>query len=300
MPASKLNSSPETVRLQINGMHCSACVVRVEKALDRVEGVASAEVNFATHSATVHLEQPVPVGQLQQALTSIGYSAEPIQSTFQQHQEEGRSFPTNLAVSAVLTIPIVAISMGMHVRPEWLNWLLIAGGAVVVLVCGRGFIARGFPALFRGAPTMDSLVALGTTAALAISIIYMVLHRGMPMHQSMGQYIETGAVIVTLILLGKHLEERSKKRMGRAIAQLLSLFPKTARRRESNGEWETVPFNRLVGRGVQAASISAWRESKVRCKEFAAWSRRTSTAWISSRKSQQRVQHWSKSRLRSL
>jgi Cu+-exporting ATPase len=226
-------------------MHCSACVVRVEKALDRVEGVASAEVNFATHSATVHLQQPVPIGQLQQALTSIGYGAEPIQSTLKVQQDEGRSFPSNLILSATLTIPIVAVSMGMHVRPEWLNWLLIAGGAVVVLFCGRGFISRGFPALSRGAPTMDSLVALGTTAALVISIIYMFLHRGMPVHQSMGQYVETGAVIVTLILLGKYLEERSKKRMGRAIGQLLSLFPKTARKRGMDGEWETVPFDTL-------------------------------------------------------
>ncbi len=251
-----------TTELAIEGMTCASCVGRVEKALARVPGVLGAVVNLATEKAQVRHLAGVSAGQLEAAVRAAGYvarvatgAADAADEEAQRREREMRSLRFALTVAAALTLPIVVLEMGAHLIPlvhEWIvqtigereSWYLQFGLATVVLFGpGLRFFRKGVPALLRGAPEMNSLVALGTSAAWGYSVVATFASGVLP-PGTQNVYYEAAAVIITLILLGRYLEARAKGRTSEAIKRLVGLQAKTARV-QRGGETIEVPFKGL-------------------------------------------------------
>ena len=218
--------------LQLTGMTCAACAARIEKVLNRAEGVTAA-VNFATETAHVEFDPANATPQaLIEAVRKAGYDAAPAVDPFaqpeQEAQREGRRYVRERSVfafAALLTAPFVGqmafLVTGRH-ETEMAAWLQFALAAPVQFIAGARFYEGSWKALRGGAANMDVLVALGTTAAFAFSVAVWLL----PMP---GQhvYFEASAIVITLVLLGKLLEGRAKARTAAAIRDLLKLQPPT-------------------------------------------------------------------------
>lgn len=241
-----------TTELAIDGMTCASCVGRVERALKAVPGVTEAVVNLATERATVR--GIVDVVTLVQAVENVGYDAKAVPSLASVVNEEATAkkdaeqanLKRNLLLAAALTLPVFVLEMGSHLLPgvhdfihrtigmQW-SWLLqFVLTTLVLLGPGRRFYQKGFPALARFAPDMNSLVAVGTLAAYAYSAVATFAPALLPVG-TVNVYYEAATVIVTLILLGRFLEARAKGRTSAAIQRLVGLQAKTARVRRASG-----------------------------------------------------------------
>ncbi|MBR8655349.1 copper-translocating P-type ATPase [Achromobacter sp. Marseille-Q0513] len=241
-------ASSSELELAIEGMTCASCVKRVEKALTRVPGVAQAQVNLATERALVAFDPTAADAQaLVDAVGKIGYEARPIAAE-DDHAErqaeardaEARRLKQAFGISLALTLPVFVLEMGSHLIPAMHHWVLANIGrqnswllqfALTTLVLawpGRHFFSKGFLALWRRAPEMNSLVALGAGAAWSYSVVATFAPQWLP-EAARNVYFEAAAVIVTLILLGRMLEARAKGRTGAAIQRLIGLQPRTAR-----------------------------------------------------------------------
>ena len=232
------------VELAIGGMTCASCVGRVEKALKAVPGVTQATVNLATERATVH---GVAAAQdLIAAIEKAGYEARPVDTGAQaeaaaaeKKDAERAELKRDLILASVLALPVFVLEMGSHVIPgmhEWVmntigmqeSWYLqFALTLLVLAVPGRRFYLKGFPALARLAPDMNSLVAVGTAAAFGYSLVA-TFAPGLLPAGTVNVYYEAAAVIVALILLGRYLEARAKGRTSEAIKRLVGLQAKVA------------------------------------------------------------------------
>ena len=245
-----------SVALSIEGMNCAGCVGRVERALLAVPGVTEASVNLATERAVV--EGSTGTDALIRAVAETGKSARPIPSggTPQANASEQREQEVNrrkgrVALSGLLTLPVFVLEMGSHLIPGLhhlimatmgmqTNWLIqFALTSALLIGPGRAFYMHGLPALLRGAPDMNSLVAVGTAAAYLFSVVA-TFTPGLLPKGTVNVYYEAAAVIVTLILVGRWLEARAKGRTSAAIQRLVRLAPKTARVRRGG---ETVVIN---------------------------------------------------------
>ncbi|WP_459618757.1 heavy metal translocating P-type ATPase [Bordetella sp. 2513F-2] len=235
------------LELAIEGMTCASCVRRVEKTLAAVPGVAEASVNLATERARVAYDpSAVEAGALAAAVQKAGYDARPLapradhaQQLAQARAAQARGLARDLAVALALTLPVFVLEMGSHLVPAMHHaveatlgrqnsWLLQFVLATLVLAWpGRRFFAAGLAALWRRAPEMNSLVALGAGAAWAYSTVATFAPGWLPAG-TRNVYFEAAAVIVTLILLGRMLEARAKGRTGAAIQRLAGLQPRTA------------------------------------------------------------------------
>jgi len=231
----------------INGMTCASCAQSVEKATEKLEGVYESNVNLATEKMIVEYDDSiVSVSDIIDAVSNVGYKArEDIDSgkavdENQQKQDEKRKKIWNrFLISAAFSIPLLYLAMGHMMGapiPGFLNpmnnpltfafaQLLLT---IPVAVVNRNIYKNGFRTLFRGHPNMDSLIAVGTGAA----IVYGLFALGMIMAGNTGYvhdlYFEAAAMILTLIVLGKYLEELTKGRTSEAIKKLMGLAPKTA------------------------------------------------------------------------
>lgn len=236
----------------ITGMHCAGCAATIERTLKKQPGVAEAYVNFATKILTVEgdsgeLDAAVVIAAVQQC----GFTAEA--PNLQQNQADGlaeeetedaggfRRFLTAAVFAALLTyvamhsmfgLPFVALTHGQSVM---LQLLLL----VPVLLAGREFDCSGLPALWRGAPNMDTLIAIGTGAAIVYSLLPLSA-AGAGHHL----YFETAGMIIAFVLLGRFLEGRSRRRASGAIRELINLRPETARVVRDGQEYQ-VPINEL-------------------------------------------------------
>ena len=239
----------ETITLDIEGMTCASCVGRVEKALKRVEGVVDAAVNLATERATVEvLGATATKDDLARAVATAGYSVRSVAaeaksngpSREQIKEAEAISLRNAMLLAALLTAPLFVIEMGSHFIPAVHMFIMDTIGmqtnryvqfilaTIVLFGPGRRFLVKGFPNLWRRTPDMNSLVALGASAAWGYSVVATFLPDLLPAGTS-NVYYEAAAVIVTLILLGRYLEARAKGRTGQAIKRLVGLQAKTAR-----------------------------------------------------------------------
>ena len=250
---------PGVLVLDIEGMTCASCVRRVEKALGKTEGVESANVNYATNQATVVHSGHVDREKLTKAVVDAGYGVRapmPVdhsKHTADEHAEHLRQesaaemakMRTNLIVASALTIPTVAISMLWHPRPEWANMLLFVLATPVIFWNGAKFFVVAFRALRHFSTTMDTLIAMGSGAAWAYSTYSLIRYSGHGHHQSEHIYFETGAAIVTLILLGRFLEAKAKTRMSDAIRKLAGLAPKEAWKVLATGEEVLTPIDEI-------------------------------------------------------
>lgn len=234
------------VTLNIASMSCASCVGRVDKALADVPGVLSVSVNLAAETATIeYLEGAVSLGDLMAASAAIGYPAEIAEAQASQSRaarkaEEADGLRRSVLLAAILTLPVFILEMGSHLIPAFhhlvmttiglqTSWIIQFVLATLVLFGpGRHFYTKGFPALFKGAPDMNSLVAVGTGAAWGYSVVATFLPGLLP-EGVRAVYFEAAAVIVVLILVGRWLEARAKGRTGAAIQALLGLQVRTAR-----------------------------------------------------------------------
>ena len=230
--------------LKIGGMHCAACSRAVERALKKTEGIEDANVNIATEKAVFNYdEKKLKYDDIVNVVVKAGYQVlgkeeDPAIVKAREIKEQ----KIRLIVSAIFSIPLFYISMAPmvsfvkfpipsflvhHINPQVFSIVAIFL-CVPVMISGYKFYTLGFPALFRGSPNMDSLVAIGTTAAFSYSIYSTVLaFMGLnPYGENL--YYESAAVIITLVQFGKYLEARSKGKTGEAIKKLMGLQPKTA------------------------------------------------------------------------
>ena len=233
--------------LKVEGMSCASCVGRVERTLKTVPGVLEATVNLATGRAHARYVGTDTVGLMSAALAKAGYPAEPITAGAEQSDKDRDARAAEIAhlrrsfvVAAIATLPLLVFEMGAHLVEDLHHFLAGTIGedniallsfvlaSIVQFGPGRQFYTKGFPALLRGAPDMNSLVMLGTTTAFGYSVVStfapFLLPGGMDY-----TYYEAGAVIVTLILSGRYFEAKAKGRAGDAIRRLLTLQAKTAR-----------------------------------------------------------------------
>ncbi|QKT03942.1 copper-translocating P-type ATPase [Ectothiorhodospiraceae bacterium 2226] len=238
----------DALELAVRGMSCASCVGGIEKALSAVPGVVSASVNLATGRARVRvIAGVVGVEALVAAVEAAGYEAEPVGDAAGQPDRERaartrelRRLKRSVAIALALTIPIFVLDMGAHVIAPFHHWqvqtlgqqnlyyLFFVLASIVQFGPGWRFYVKGAPALARGAPDMNSLVMLGTSAAWGYSVVATFLPGILPAG-SVHVYFEASAVIVTLILVGRYLEALAKGRTSEAITRLMNLQAKTAR-----------------------------------------------------------------------
>lgn len=233
------------VSLSVQGLSCASCVGRAEASLLAVPGVVAASVNLASGQAQVrYLAGMSDAGTLARALTEAGYPARPVEEAGDEpaarREEEAIQAKRAFLIATLLTLPVFLMEMGSHFIPgvatmidgmigRQTAWMLQFVLTTLVLFWpGREFFARGVPALLKAAPDMNSLVALGTSAAWAFSSVALFAPALLPEGAAV-VYFEAAAVIVTLILLGRWLEARAKGRTGAAIQALIGLQPRTAR-----------------------------------------------------------------------
>ncbi len=237
----------ETVRLAIDGMTCASCAGRVQRALQEADFVDAAAVNLANNRATVALRAGGSAEALIQAVESAGYGARIAPSDAQERAEEEaaerRIATRELAVligAVVLTLPLllpmVFMPFGLDVALP--GWVQLALALPVQVIVGARFYRGAWRALTHGSANMDVLVALGTSAAFALSL-WELFTGGEAL------YFESAAVVLTLVLFGKWLEARAKRSTTKAIRALMALRPDTARVQKDGREIE-VPVESLV------------------------------------------------------
>ncbi len=248
--------------LAVSGMSCASCVGRVEKALVAHPGVIAASVNLATETVRIrYFDGAVLPGEFIRLLAEAGYQGHVRdqagtegQASFAEAERAALARQTVLA--GVLTLPVFLIEMGGHFVPAWHHWIMATLGQTtswmiqfILVTCvmvgpGRRFYAHGIPALMRGAPDMNALVALGTLAAWSYSVVALFLPGVLP-EGTQAVYFEAAAVIITLILLGRWIEARAKGRAGAAIARLTELVPETAEVMRDNA-WREMALAEVV------------------------------------------------------
>ncbi|NLM43015.1 MAG: copper-translocating P-type ATPase [Clostridiales bacterium] len=244
-----LEIQTKEISIPISGMTCAACAKAVERAVGKLEGVENVSVNFATEKANVKYNPKLTrISEIKQAITKAGYKALEIESKNRVDEDKARkekeikTLWTKFIVSAIFATPLLILAMahmipGINkVLPAFLDpmhnpmrFALMQMVLVIpIVVAGYRFYTVGFKAIIRRSPNMDSLIAMGTSAAIIYSLystyrIYMGDH-----HSVMNLYYESAGVIITLILLGKSLEAVSKGKTSEAIKKLMGLAPKTA------------------------------------------------------------------------
>ncbi|OIJ90540.1 heavy metal translocating P-type ATPase [Streptomyces monashensis] len=239
-------SEPAEVELLIGGMTCASCAARVEKNLNRMDGV-SATVNYATEKARISFGEGVAIADLIATVEKTGYTAEepaPPQpeTTAEQppaHDAELGALRQRLLVSALLALPVVLLAMVPALQFDNWQWLSLTLAAPVVVWGGLPFHRAAWTNLRHGAATMDTLVSVGTLAAFGWSLWALFFgDAGMPgMHDEFrltvsrmdgasAIYLEVASGVVALILLGRYLEARSKRRAGAALHALMELGAK--------------------------------------------------------------------------
>ncbi len=245
----------ENFEANIKGMHCAACSSRIERVVGNLDGVSRCSVNLATEKAKIAYD-PLAITStaIQEAIAGLGFSAEIAteddESGASQEAADRLQVMRNRLVPAfVLALLIMSLSMATMfgitlpeiVDPDHspfthavIQFLLL----LPVLYLGRNFYLNGIPALLRGGPNMDSLIAIGTGAACIYSTWNLVeIGLGInPVARAHDLYFESAAMLIALVSLGKYLEARSKSRTTDAIKQLMQLAPETATLIEENGQ----------------------------------------------------------------
>lgn len=235
-----------TTRLTIDGMSCASCSGRVERALAARPDVTAATVNLVAQTADVTHGPGLTPTALADMVTKLGYPAKPADDgsgadhhAHHHHVEEAGVLRRRFLLALVLTLPIFVAEMGGHLFPAFHHWQHVSFGmqnllyaqmiltAIILAGPGLRFFTTGIPALLRGGPEMNTLVAMGAGAAFLYSSVVTVAPQIIP-ESSRHVYFEAAAVIVTLILMGRWLEARAKGQASQAIRALIELAPDRA------------------------------------------------------------------------
>ena len=249
-----------TEQFAVTGMTCAACSAHVEKAVSKLSGVQSAPVNLMLGSMTVtYDEKAVTEGDIIAAVKAAGYGASPASQTDQgqlrRDQDAAlRRRKKHLIWSVVFLVPLFYLSMGhmmglplpqvLHTHPLLLACLQLAL-VIPILILNRNYFTVGFSRLVKLSPNMDSLVAVGAAAGLVYSLIEMGLLAAGQVSGMPDLYFESAGMILTLVTVGKYLEERSRGKTTGAISALLALAPESAVVRRQ-GQELTIPTEEIV------------------------------------------------------
>lgn len=249
-----------TEEFAVTGMTCAACSAHVEKAVSRLSGVQSAPVNLMLGSMTVtYDEKAVAESDIIAAVKAAGYGASPASQTDQgqlrRDQDAAlRRRKKHLIWSVVFLVPLFYLSMGhmmglplpqvLHMHPLLLACLQLAL-VIPILILNRNYFTVGFSRLVKLSPNMDSLVAVGAAAGLVYSLIEMGLLAAGQVSGMPDLYFESAGMILTLVTVGKYLEERSRGKTTGAISALLALAPESAMVRRQ-GQELTIPTEEIV------------------------------------------------------
>lgn len=249
-----------TEQFAVTGMTCAACSAHVEKAVSRLSGVQSAPVNLMLGSMTVtYDETTVTESDIIAAVKAAGYGASPASQTDQgqlrRDQDAAlRRRKKHLIWSVVFLVPLFYLSMGhmmglplpqvLHMHPLLLACLQLAL-VIPILILNRNYFTVGFSRLVKLSPNMDSLVAVGAAAGLVYSLIEMGLLAAGQVSGMPDLYFESAGMILTLVTVGKYLEERSRGKTTGAISALLALAPESAMVRRQ-GQELTIPTEEIV------------------------------------------------------
>ncbi len=235
----------ESVTFDVREMSCASCVGRVQAALQHLPGILEASVNLASGTATTrYLAGSTSADEIAAAVTRMGYPAQlrgsgGVVVDARRDKEISQLFRLTL-IAAALALPVFLLEMGSHlirgvhaligqtIGHETSRLIQFVLTSLVLFGAGGQFFTKGIPALFRRAPDMNSLVAVGTSAAWGYSVVATFAPQILPAGTA-NVYFEAAAVIVVLILLGRFMEARAKGRTGAAIRRLIGLRPKTAR-----------------------------------------------------------------------
>jgi Cu+-exporting ATPase len=229
--------APERLELPIEGMTCAACAARIEKRLNRLEGV-EASVNYATENAAVLFDRAqVAPEDLVAAVEAAGYRAR-LDPAVEIERDPKAPLRRRLVVSAALSLPVLLLAMVTPLQFVHWQWLSLALATPVVFWGGWPFHRSAWANLRHGAATMDTLVSLGTLAAWGWSVVAILLVEG-------DLYLEVAAVVTTFILAGRYVEARAKTQAGAALRALLELGAKDVSLLEANGRERRIPIGEL-------------------------------------------------------
>jgi Cu+-exporting ATPase len=235
------SQATQTLRMGITGMTCASCVASVEKALLKVPGVTAASVNLATERAEIIAGAATTLELLGQAVEAVGYGATAIsEGGIPEEPTTGEIRLTlpdwwPIALAALFTLPLVAPMLGLLFGQHWMlpGWVQLVLATPVQFWLGARFYRAAWRALKAGTGNMDLLVALGTSAAYGLSVFQLLRASVDP---GMHLYFEASAAVITLVLLGKWLEQRAKRQTTAAIRALNALRPARARVRRASGD----------------------------------------------------------------
>lgn len=234
------------VTIPISGMTCASCAKAVERSINKLPGIREVSVNYATERAkVVYDSSSTRISQLKDAITKAGYEAleietgERVDLERDRREKEMKSLWTRFLIAIIFAIPLFYIAMGHmlglpipeFIRPELYPLNFALGQLILVIpiiIAGYRFYTVGFSRLFHLEPNMDSLIAVGTSAAILYGLyaIFQIVQG--KAEYAMELYFESAGVIIALILLGKYLEAVSKGKTSEAIKKLMGLAPKTA------------------------------------------------------------------------
>jgi Cu+-exporting ATPase len=230
--------------LKIEGMTCAACAKAVERAVGKLEGISQAKVNLATERLTINYEPSIiRLSDIKNAVKKAGYKAQDVESAMDSDRDNKlkakKSLWQRFIISLICTVPLLYISMGHMIGlplPRFLDPMINPAAFAIaqlvltlpVIAVGYKYYLVGFKTLLKGSPNMDSLIAIGTSAAVIYGIFATVQILQGDGSYAMELYFESAAVILTLITLGKYFETVSKGKTSEAIKKLMGLAPNTA------------------------------------------------------------------------
>jgi Cu+-exporting ATPase len=235
-----IGESEGRVQLEIDGMTCASCAARIEKRLNRLDGV-EATVNFATEQASVSYDPAAhSVDEFVAAVEAAGYHASlPADTVSSAGDDEARAARRRLVAAVALSVPVALLAMVPALQVSHWEWIAFALSTPVVFGAGLQFHRAALANARHGTATMDTLISIGTLAAWAWSVIALLAV------SDASTYFEVAAVITTLILVGRFLEARARRRSGEAIRALLALGAKEARLL-ADGVETSVPIDQIV------------------------------------------------------
>lgn len=241
----------------VTGMMCAVCAGTVQHVLSETPGVESADVNFATSSATVEWNPSlIGTSDLQKRVEEAGYGlivqSDEAKAVEQKEKEDARAYRDlriRVIAAWLISVPLAVLCM-VHVHFPAEQWIYMAMTIVVMAWCGAGFFRRGFRTLLAGAPTMDTLVAISVSVSFLFSAFVTIFPEVMLRNgYSADIYYEGAAMIITFVLTGKLMEARSRRNTGAAIRALMGLQPDTAQVVLPDGEVREMPLS-LVEAGM--------------------------------------------------
>jgi Cu+-exporting ATPase len=238
------------ISLPVEGMTCASCVARVEKALSKVDGVEDVNVNFATEKVSFDIDpEKVDINKISSVVEDAGYTID-ISSLQNKNKKEGantenkipvtdfeKKLKNDLLFALILSIPISILNMGsifegfsqlISLSQENINKILLILTTPVVFISGKRFYAIFWKNLLHFTADMNSLIAIGTGTAFIYSLFVTLFPQLFSHHEIPHVFFDSTSVIITLILLGRWLEGRAKRKTGDAIKKLIELQPKTA------------------------------------------------------------------------